>query len=75
MERSLHLITGTPSNTFGNEAERSIGRLRSGLVYTDIGEIIDQGLHQFLDGLQAQLNAVNGAVSQSFFPINPTVST
>jgi uncharacterized alpha-E superfamily protein len=75
VERSLHLITGTPSNTFGNEAERSIGRLRSGLVYTDIGEIIDQGLHQFLDGLQAQLNAVNGAVSQSFFPINPTVST
>lgn len=71
-EKSLHAITGSPENTFGGNAERGLGRLRADLVYTDIGEIIQGGLHQFLDHFQSQLNAVNNAVSQSFFSSLPT---
>jgi uncharacterized alpha-E superfamily protein len=70
-EKSLHAITGSPENSFGNLAEQCIGRLRGSLVYSDIGEVISQGLHELLNDLQIQLNAVDDAISRTFFNLIP----
>lgn len=68
-ERSLHQITGTPTGTWSNPAERSLGRLRSELDYTTIDEIFQAGLHEFLDNLQRQMNEVNNKIFETFFAI------
>ena len=51
-ERSLHAITGTPDGGFGNRAEQELGKLRSGLDFTSIDDIITPGLHEFIDDIQ-----------------------
>ncbi|WP_250124137.1 alpha-E domain-containing protein [Chroococcidiopsis sp. CCMEE 29] len=68
-ERSLHLITGTPAGTWSNPAERALGRLRSELDYLTIDEIIQSGLHEFLDDLQRQMNETGNKIFETFFAI------
>jgi uncharacterized alpha-E superfamily protein len=68
---SLQAICGgsNASGSFQSESERLLGRLRSELDYAKIEEIIEQGLHQYVDSLQEQLNAVGGAVQMQFFEL------
>ncbi len=73
-EESLHVITGAPPATFSNLAERRIGRLRAELDYADIQEILDAGLHEYLDEFQIKLNEFGDAVFATFFNLDPTAS-
>jgi uncharacterized alpha-E superfamily protein len=68
-ERSLHEITGTPANHWQNPAERALGRLRAELDYVTIEEVIKQGLHEFLDDLQQQINDVGKKMFEAFFAL------
>ena len=70
-EESLHAITGNPWGTANNAAERSLGRLRAELDYSNIKEVIDSGMHGYLDSFQAKLNSVGGAVFETFFALPP----
>ena len=72
---SLHAISGTPSGTFSNHAERRLGRLVSELAYTQISEVISGGLHEFLDSLQRKMNYVDDAVFETFFALRPVANT
>jgi uncharacterized alpha-E superfamily protein len=74
-EESLHAITGTPPITFRNQAERRLGQLRSELDYAQISDIIDQGLHEFIDGFQTKLNLVGEAIHTTFFAQRPLAGT
>jgi len=55
--------------TYRNEAEQLIGQLRASLAYGDIEQIMKGGLHEYVDGLQRQLNAIGDAVQTLFFHI------
>ena len=66
-QESLHAISGVPLYSFESEAERLIGRLRSELDYAKIEEIMADGLHEYVDGLQGQLNEVGSAIQAQFF--------
>jgi uncharacterized alpha-E superfamily protein len=68
-ERSLQCITGTPVGTWQNPVERSLGRLRAELDYLTIEEVIQQGLHEFLDRLQTQLNLIDKKMFETFFAL------
>lgn len=68
-ERSLHEITGTPSNTWKNPVERALGRSRAELDYLTIDEIIKMGLHEFMDDLQQQINDVGHKIFENFFAL------
>ncbi len=70
-EKSLYQITGTPAGIWRNPAERSLGRLRSDLNYLTIEEIIESGLHEFLDNIQIQINAVGDKIAKTFFALEP----
>lgn len=73
-EESLHQITGARTGTFHNPAEQQLGRLRSELDYTGVDEMIAVGLHEYLDGFQAKLNLVGGAIFETFFALRPPVA-
>ncbi|MBI3462937.1 MAG: alpha-E domain-containing protein [Planctomycetes bacterium] len=66
-QESLLSITGTPVGTFRTTAEQRLGRLRSQFDYADINEIVNFGLHEFIDGFQDQLNDVGNAIAETFF--------
>lgn len=68
-EYSLHQITETPMGTYANLAEQGLGRLRSQLEFSSIQETMDQGLHEYLDHFQSQLNEVGNAIEKTFFEL------
>lgn len=70
-ERSLRMIAGSEISTYSNPAERKLGQLRSELDYADIDEILELGLHEYLDSFQDKLNQVGGAVYDTFFALKP----
>ncbi len=72
--RSLQVITGranpcAPGAETSSEAERLLGRVVAQMRYTGIDEIFDRGLHESIDDLQTQVNAVHDAVSARFFAV------
>jgi uncharacterized alpha-E superfamily protein len=70
-QESLHAITRNPVGDVGGEAERLIGRLRSQLSYDRPEEVFAQGLHEYIDALQASFNDVSGAIQKQFFEYAP----
>jgi uncharacterized alpha-E superfamily protein len=70
-EESLLAITGGQRGYFRTAPEKRLGRLRSQLDYTQIGEIIEQGLHEFIDAFQVQLNEVGESIQETFFAMRP----
>ncbi|MGL4502660.1 MAG: alpha-E domain-containing protein, partial [Planktothrix sp.] len=73
-ERSLQCITGTSPGTWQNPAERELGRLRSELDYLTIEEIMQRGIHEFLDDLQNRMNHVGERIYEDFFALKPVVT-
>ncbi|MEC4802936.1 MAG: alpha-E domain-containing protein [Jaaginema sp. PMC 1079.18] len=76
-EKSLHEITGTPLGTWCNAPERALGRLCAQLGYLMMEDVVETGLHEFLDSMQRSLNEVGNSVSSTFFavePISPSLS-
>jgi uncharacterized alpha-E superfamily protein len=65
-DAALHRISGVPGDRYGNEAERLTGQLCSDLDYSTIGEIFQQGLHQYLDRLQLRLTYISDALHESY---------
>ena len=64
---SLHAISGTPLGTFQNLPEKLLGQLCSDLSYASVDEIVNAGLHEYLDELQTKMNLVGGGIHETFF--------
>src|SRR5262245_26055893 len=66
-EQSLTAITGNRGGRIYTSAEQKLGRLRSELNYSRIDELINHGLHEFIDQFQTRLNDVGEAIYETFF--------
>lgn len=66
-ENSLHEISGSRIWSFVNPAEKLLGKLRSDLDYTDIRDIFNQGLHEYIDLLQFRMNEIDQSLYETFF--------
>ena len=64
---SLTSITGCPPGTFTIISERRLGVLNASMDYASIDEIISNGMHEYIDDFQMQLNAVGDAIAVDFF--------
>jgi uncharacterized alpha-E superfamily protein len=64
---SLHAISGTPLGTFRYAPEKLLGQLGSDLSFAAVDEIIQRGLHEYLDDLQTKLNQVGQGIFEAFF--------
>ena len=66
LDRALRQIGGTKGQPAVNRAERLVGRLRADLSFITTDEIIDQGLHQFLDQVQVRCIEIGNAISEAY---------
>ena len=66
VDRALRQIGGTKGLPAANRAERLVGRLRADLSFITTDEIIDQGLHQFLDQVQIRCIEIGNAISEAY---------
>jgi uncharacterized alpha-E superfamily protein len=64
---SLHAISGTLLGTFRHPPEKLLGQLCSDLSFTGVEEIIQGGLHEYLDELQTKMNQVAAGICETFF--------
>lgn len=62
----LHEISGTSGGHFSNEPERLSGLLRSQLDYANVDSIFRQGLHEYLDSVQARLIELDAAFHRTY---------
>ncbi|MBL8819481.1 MAG: alpha-E domain-containing protein [Planctomyces sp.] len=69
-EDSLRAISGSPPQGFNNRAEQLLGQLSAQLSYARVSDILNDGLHEFVDDFQVRLNAVGEAVFDTFFQIS-----
>ena len=68
---SLHAVSGAALGGFTNLPEQIMGQLQAELAYTQAQDIIERGLHEFVDDLQCRLNLVGDAVFDTFFDLQP----
>jgi uncharacterized alpha-E superfamily protein len=75
---SLRAITGSCPGSSQHESERLLEMLETDLGHATVEGILQPGLHEYLDGLQTRINAVDDSLLQDFFvwrPVEQTVST
>ena len=72
-ELSLQIISGYGEG-YTNNAGKQLGILKSQLEYTDIHDIFETGLHEFLDDFQKKLNGVSTAIFETFFSIENIIN-
>ncbi|WP_026101237.1 alpha-E domain-containing protein [Synechococcus sp. PCC 7336] len=72
-EQCLHAITDTPIGTWCNRAERSLGKLCARLGYTTVDDVIESGLHEFLDEMQSEINSVGDRIYTTFLTVENKV--
>ncbi len=70
-DSSLRAITGNPPGTFRYNSERLMGRLRADLDFTPVTQILDSGLHGYLDALQIKINEIDNAILTDFVDWRP----
>ena len=63
---ALRCISGVAEGRFSNDAEKLAGRLVAELQFTTIDEILDSGLHQYLDVFQTKLNNIGAALFDAY---------
>lgn len=73
-EQSLLAITGGTAGNFQNKPEQYLGRLRAELDFLHIDEVMNVGLHEFIDDFQTKLNLAGDAISELFFEVVPVTS-
>jgi uncharacterized alpha-E superfamily protein len=66
---SLYAISGTPAGTFRCAPEKLLGQLCSDLSFTGVDEVVNAGLHEYLDELQTKMNNVGAGVYETFFAL------
>ena len=66
-EESLRQISGGNHHGFKNHAEKKIGGVRSHLEYTEINDIFNSGLHEYLDDIQVRITSISEAIFNVYF--------
>ncbi|MDQ8190819.1 alpha-E domain-containing protein [Roseibacillus persicicus] len=70
----LHELSGSALGVFNNEGERNCGRFLAELDLGAFSGEIEGDLHEFLDGVQQSLIAINEGVHQAYsYPADPVV--
>lgn len=69
-QESVGEITGSRPGTFSCRTEQLTGRLRSEMDYTAVSDIVQQGMHEYIDQFQDRLNEIGDALHKDFFTLD-----
>jgi uncharacterized alpha-E superfamily protein len=72
IEAALHRISETPRQSYSNDAEKQAGRLCAIFNFTDISDVLDEGLLAFLHRILAALEELAVTIQAGYFPRIPT---
>ena len=64
---SLGAISGTHHEGAGNNVGTLLGHLCSDLAAAQVDDIVNRGLHEYLDALQDQMNSIGTGIFETFF--------
>jgi len=73
VDRSLRAVSKN-NKEYRSEVEKQLGLLRSRLEYSDINDVFQQGIHEYLDEFQTNLNNVSKSLSDTFFSVENIMS-
>jgi uncharacterized alpha-E superfamily protein len=65
-DEMLHHISGTPTGRYSNRCEKLAGALLAQLNFSGPSDVLDRGLHSYIDDLQVALNDTGQAVFESY---------
>jgi uncharacterized alpha-E superfamily protein len=68
IDHALHRLSQSPVGTYGNEAERRLGRLRALLDYTPIDEMLAPGVSGFAARMVEESEHLSRAIVESYAP-------
>jgi len=68
---SLGVISGTPPGAFRCAPEKLLGQICADLGFVTVDEIIQFGLHEYIDQFQTKLNQTAQAIYERFFALKP----
>jgi uncharacterized alpha-E superfamily protein len=68
---SLRAITGTPAGALKYPSEQLMDVLRGELANARMDAVVQNGLHEYLDGLQTKMNGIGDSLNQDFFVLRP----
>lgn len=74
-DKALHEITGSPMGKYSTDVERYLGKVLAEAQFTSPKEILNQGLHEFLNDMQTKLNLIGDCVASTFFLASAPVQT
>ena len=64
---SAHAISGTPIGMCRYPLEKTFMDVCSELAYASVDEVIADGLHEYVDGLQTRMNEIGSGIRKTFF--------
>jgi uncharacterized alpha-E superfamily protein len=68
---SLRAISGTPPGTLRNDPEKMLGQLCSDLAGAQVDDVVNKGLHEYLDNLQTRMNHVGVGIYETSWQACP----
>jgi len=67
LQAALRAISGSPPDSYANEAERLTGKVNETLMYDRIQDIFARGLHPFLTQLQKTCRSIGEHIARTYF--------
>jgi|HubBroStandDraft_1064217.scaffolds.fasta_scaffold25958_2 uncharacterized alpha-E superfamily protein len=71
VDAALHSLSGAPSGTFADDAERLSGRIAASLDFAGAFDLVREGPRAFSARLATELDALGGTISTTYFPAVP----
>ena len=66
-DKSLHFISSSSTGSYNNKSEKKLGKIFSDLCFTSVQEIIDCGMHEYLNSFQSHMNEVGNYIYNDYF--------
>jgi uncharacterized alpha-E superfamily protein len=66
VDAALHSISGASRSTYSNESERECGMMLAKLNFGQPEDVLEEGLHCFLDNIQATLNRIGEEIFKTY---------
>jgi uncharacterized alpha-E superfamily protein len=65
-DEMLHQISGTPTGQYSNLCEKKAGSLLARLNFSSAMDVMERGLHSYIDDLQIALNQIGQGVFETY---------
>ena len=66
-DEALRALSGSQSYGYSNAAEQLLGRMKTNMDYLSVDDVVNRGLHEYIDVYQCQLIELSKTIHDVFF--------